>query len=431
MRSRLAWRRTVTAVGIYGAAVLGFLGTVIAARSLGPHGFGLLAIVLAAQGFFQLFLDFSVGDAVIKYGVRYVTAEDWGRLRRLLGLALRVQALGALTGGVAILALAPASDAVFGQSGLALPLAVSALIPLAAFPTGVSNAIMILRGRYEYHGLLTMITMAGRLIAMAVGSQISVTATVVGLLIAQVASGGLIGTIGWLGYRRFPRVERAEPLGADARPLRRFVVSSTIGTTLDSFRGVFPPLLLGMVTTPVQVAYFRAAQAPQLGFSVLSAPARIILLTEQTREVERGEYGRVSSTLRRYMVGSAALMLVVVPPAFWLMPTLVELVFGADYTGASDAARLILLAAAVQVVYGWTKPFPISIGRPNLRIVAQACEIAVLVPALLVLGVVWEATGAGGAVLAGAAASAFAWTVLVVRLRREWRARPAPKGVTS
>ncbi len=431
MVSRLAWRRLVTAAGIYGAAVLGFLGTVIAARSLGPHGFGLLAIVLAAQGFFQLFLDFSVGDAVIKYGVRYVTAGEWGKLRRLLGLALRVQVLGALAGGVAILALAPASQTVFGQSGLALPLAVSALVPLAAFPTGVSNAIMILRGRYEYHGLLTMITMTGRLTAMAVGSQISVLATVVGLLIAQIASGLLIATIGWLGYRRFPTVERAEPLGADARPLRRFVLSSTIGTTLESFRSVFPPLLLGMVTTPVQVAYFRAAQAPQFGFSVLSAPARIILLTEQTRDIERGEYGRVSSTLRRYMIGSAALMLVVVPPAFWLMPTLVKLVFGADYSGAGSAARLILLAAAVQVVYGWTKPFPISIGRPNLRILAQLCEIAVLVPALVVLGMAWEATGAGGAVLAGVAAFALAWTVLAVRLRREWQNRPASGTATS
>ena len=429
--SGLAWRRSITAGSIYVAAVTGFLGTVIAARSLGPHGFGLLAIVLAAQGFFQLFLDFSVGDAVIKYGFRYVTAEDWGKLRRLLGIAVRVQAAGALFGGAAILALASLSNAVFGQSGLALPLVVSSVIPLAALSTGVSNAVMILRGRYEFHGLLTMITMAGRLIAMAIGSQISVTATVVGLLIAQIVSGLLIAAIGWLGYRRFPHVERGEPLGADARPLRRFVLSSTIGTTLESFRSVFPPLLLGMVTTPVQVAYFRAAQAPQFGFSVLSAPARIILLTEQTRDVERGEYGRVSSTLRRYVIGSAALMLVVVPPAFWLMPTLVELVFGSDYAGASDAARLMLLAAAVQVVYGWTKPFPISIGRPNLRILAQLCEIAVLVPALVVLGVAWEATGAGGAVLAGVAASSVAWTVMALRLRREWQNRPAPKARRS
>ena len=204
--SGLAWRRSITAGSIYVAAVTGFLGTVIAARSLGPHGFGLLAIVLAAQGFFQLFLDFSVGDAVIKYGFRYVTAEDWGKLRRLLGIAVRVQVAGALFASAAILTLAPFSNAVFGKSGLALPLAVSSLIPLAALPTGVSNAVMILRGRYEFHGILTMITMAGRLIAMAVGSQISVTATVVGLLIAQIVSGLLIAAIGWLGYRRFPHV---------------------------------------------------------------------------------------------------------------------------------------------------------------------------------------------------------------------------------
>ena len=422
MVSRPAWRRLITAGSIYAAAATGFLGTVIAARSLGPHAFGLLSIVLAAQGFFQLLLDFTVGDAMIKYGFRYVEAERFGRLRRLVGVAFRVQAAGAVLGCLGTLALVPFADSLFGTEGLERPLLISALVPIAALPIGLANALVILRGRYEFHGIVTLITMTGRLVAMAIGSQIGVTETVVLLLVAQVATSSVIGAIGFAALRRFPRAE-PEPLGEDVPGLRRFVLSSTVGTTLESLRGIFPALLLGVVSNPTQVSYFKIAQAPQFGFSVLSAPVRIILLTEQTREIERGQYDRVAKTLRRYMLAAAALMLVLVPPALWLMPWLVETVFGDAYGGATNAARLILLAAAIQAVYAWTKPFPVSIGRPNLRIVGQAAEIVVLVPALLVLGSIWSATGAGAAVVLGVAAFAATWTVLVFRLRREWHSR--------
>ena len=66
-----------------------------------------------------------------------------------------------------------------------------------------------------------------------------------------------------------------------------------------------------------------------------------------------------------------------------------------------------------------------SVGRPNLRVLAQAVEVAVLVPALLVLGTIWGATGAAGAVLAGTVAFSLTWTLLVFRLRREHGVAPS------
>jgi O-antigen/teichoic acid export membrane protein len=146
---------------------------------------------------------------------------------------------------------------------------------------------------------------------------------------------------------------------------------------------------------------------------------RLVLLTEQTRDFERGDRHRFGSTLRRYVGVAALLMLVVVPPALWLMPDLLRVAYGSKALPATDAARLILLAAAVQVVWGWTKSFPVSIGRPNLRIVAQSVELAALVPALVILGGRWHATGAAAAVLLSVVAFALAWVVIVIRLRRE------------
>ena len=107
MGSRLLWRRSATAVGLYTAMVLGILGTIVAARGFSVADFGLYATVLVAAGFFQSLLDLTVEDSLTKYGFRYVVAEDWGRLFRLFRRALELKLVGGVLAGVALLALAP------------------------------------------------------------------------------------------------------------------------------------------------------------------------------------------------------------------------------------------------------------------------------------------------------------------------------------
>ena len=48
---------------------------------------------------------------------------------------------------------------------------------------------------------------------------------------------------------------------------------------------------------------------------------------------------------------------------------------------------------------GWAKSFPVSIGRPGLRLVTTGIETALLLPLVLVLGLHWGATGAAVALL--------------------------------
>ena len=134
-----------------------------------------------------------------------------------------------------------------------------------------------------------------------------------------------------------------------------------------SIRSGLVPLILGAVTSTKQVALFKIAQAPQSGFLALSAPARMVLLTEQTRDWERGRPGVVIAALRRYVLGTTLLMAVLLPPIEWAMPTFVRLLLGSRYLPATDAARLVLGAAAIQLVFGWTKSFAVTIGRPGLR----------------------------------------------------------------
>ncbi len=95
--------------------------------------------------------------------------------------------------------------------------------------------------------------------------------------------------------------------------------------------------------------------------------------------------------------GSSVVALVIAPFAWILMPWLVRVVLGESYIPATDAARILLLAACLRLVLGWTKSFPVSIGKPGLRIIAHSVEIVTLLPLVILLGAEWGATGAAAA----------------------------------
>ncbi len=421
MSSRLTWRRSATAVGLYLATALGILATVVAARSFSLTEFGLYATVLAAAGFFQALLDLTVEESLTKYGFRYATAEDWGRFRRLFRRALELKAAGGVLAALALLALAPAADWIFGAEGLTTPFLLAAGLPLAQAPENVATTALLLRGRYDLRAAYQSFSMALRLVAVTIGVGYGLSETIAAVVIAQAVSTAAGGAVGIAAFRRFPR-EPAAGLADDRGAILAFVLQSSAATGLISLRNALAPLLLGVVSGPTQVGLFRIAQAPQTGFNAASAPVRLILLTEQTRDWERGNRERVLVGVRRYTVVAAALSLVLVPLFWWLMPDLIELVFEARYLPATDAARIVLIAAAVQLTVGWSKSFPTSIGRPGLRLLTAAIETAVLLPLVLVLAIEWGATGAAVALLAAALVYALVWAVLYVRVARAARA---------
>ena len=415
MGSRVFRRRAATAVATYGATVLGIVTVAAATRLLGVYQFGLFAIVLASVAFFQLLLDSTVEEAVVKYGFRYVAAERWGRLRRLFAVALAAKWAGGIVAAVLVVALAPFADTVFNADGLLAPMLLGALIPLVQAPEAVAGAALLVRGRYDLRAWFFVVSMAVRLGGVAFGASFGVTEAIFGYVLAQAVASTAIGVTAAALLRRFPAA-RHEALGEDARGIRRFVVNSAVGSGLVSLRTTIAPLGLGLVSNPFQVGYFRTGQAPVTGLAALSSPVRLIMLTEQTRDVERGRDDLLWRSLKRYSLVAAALLVPVVPIAWALMPWAVPFVFGGDFEAAVEPARILLLAASIQLVLGWTKSLPVSVGRPGLRIVAHGVETIVLLPLVLVLGGRWDATGAAVAYLIATCAFALTWLVLLARL---------------
>jgi O-antigen/teichoic acid export membrane protein len=416
MNAGLLKRRSATALLLYAAVAFGIVGTIVAARIFTLREFGVYATALAAVGFFQILLDLTVEESLTKFGFRYVASEDWGRLRRLFRVTLFLKLLGGALATAILVALAPVADTIFGESGVGTALLAGALLPLVQSTENVGATALLLHSRYDLRGAYGAGSGLLRLAAIAIAAPHGVSAALGAIVMAQVLATGMVSVMGLVALRRFPHAPERR-LGEDAPLIRSFVLQSTVATGVVSLRTTLVPLVLGVVSRPVDVGLFRIAQTPQSGLAAASSPARLVLLTEQTREWERGRQASVLAGIRKYTLGAGAIMVAAVPVFFLAMPWLVETVFGAKYSGAVDAARIGLIAAAIQFAIGWTKSLPVTVGRPQLRIVTHGLEALVVIPLVALLGHEWGVTGAAVAVLVATLVFAAAWAVALARLR--------------
>ena len=244
-----------------------------------------------------------------------------------------------------------------------------------------------------------------------------------GLVVAQLITTVVDPGVGFLALQPLPegragaarrRPQAVHPLRALRARLHR----------PDSFRTWIAPLRSASSAAPTAVGLFRGAQAPQTRSRVLSAPVRMILLSEQTRDWEHGRPEIVIAGLRRYIVGSALLMAAILAArAELLMPWLVPPAprrrlrcrRSAPRSSCSPRRRSSSSSA------GRSRSRSRSAG-PGLRVVAHAVEVAVLLPLILVFGELWGVTGGGAAVFVSTLAFAATWVVIVLRLR----GAPAP-----
>jgi O-antigen/teichoic acid export membrane protein len=407
-------RGSVTAAAMYGSTVLGVVGSIVVLRVLKPDGAGRFSLAVGTAAFFQLLLELTSDEALIKFGFRYAEHADWGRFRRLVRLTFGFELVASLVAGLLVAAAGLASPWLFGAH-LRSPMLLAALLPPLQAVESLAAAALVLRRRYDVRAIFLFFSMGLRLAGIAVGVSYGVTATVVGVLLAQLVTTLSIASTGLAALGRFPAAAPAA-LGDDRRPLLRFVLQSSIGTTLVSLRTWAAPLVLGLVRNPADVGLFRGAQSPLQGFAAFTAPLRLILLTEQTRDWERGRMAKVLDDVWRYIKAATLLTAVVIVPLELIMPWLVKLVLGSAYAPATTGVRLILVAAFIQLILGWSKSFPVSIGRPGLRIVAHGVETALLVPLIVVFGDRWGVTGAAAAVLVSTCGFAVVWAVLLRRL---------------
>jgi O-antigen/teichoic acid export membrane protein len=418
-RDRGWWLRTGrSGVVLFIGTAFGFFTTVLVGRALGPENFGVLTLALVTVASLATFLDFSLEEAVMHHGARFMSERRPGAVRALLRTSLRLDALVGLVVFVVIAVFAsPIAEVVSHGSVPALFVRLAALEVLAATINGTTGAALMLSGRAELRAwtlaLAGLLRLGGVVVAIHVfsgGAEGVLWAYVVATAVAAM-------TQGWLARRLVRGLERGaherRPVGA--RTLAVFGFHSSLSSSVVAARVAVVAIVLGRTAGAHDVGLLAVAMLPVTLVSVATAPLRIMMLPEQAVLAARGRLSLLWSGIRAYTWAALGFGTVAAVAGYALLPWLVPLLYSDGFRGAVQPARILLPAAVATLAVAWAKSLPAAIGRPQIRTWVSVVEL------LVTAGAVWllsshGASGAAAAISIASVTVAIAWYVIAWRM---------------
>ncbi len=405
------WMGAITAAQVVG----GVAHAALSARILGPEGFGVLVVVIAAASLVFGLATIPGEEVITTYVTRSAARgrpDEAGQAARLaLGAALGMRA-GAygLIAGAALLAAGPLGvvDAVYARAMLLY---------------GVCGVLTSMTGE-----CLALLRLADRLPLGFAAAGAGALAGVGALLWAWLSGGGLLAVVmasvvktavlgGGLGLAAAAMARRAGVPGllrslsvTVPRDIRRFHLASFGRSSVEALHLHADALLLAGLTSASQVGLYRAARyvtdAAKLPFLAAAQGVQV----EYSRhwyagggEAGDGAAGGGRAEVRRLARRAAALTAAAAAAGYAALfvfhQQIIAVVLGPDFAAAGRSLQIMIPGAFVVASITVLSVIPTATGRavPQLAamsaaVAAQAVALAVLAPRLGAAGAAWGFT---------------------------------------
>lgn len=404
--------------GFTAVASIGYLA--IAARSLGPKGFGAFTVVLTYAQLIANVVQFQSFKSIIRYGAFHVASDKPGRLGRLTGLTATLDFASGLFGAVVAIILAPFVASLFHwdvqQQHYAQVFATVLLITTGATPTG----ILRLFDRFDLIAYTDAISPAIRIIGSAIAWVMGPSLP---SLLAIWALAAVVQTLGqWIaalrvqperprfGKRAFARASRENPR------ILKFILQTNLASSLSSSTqlGI---LAVGAVGGAAEAGGFRIAQRLAKGITNPVETVTRALYPEFARLVAQDDHARLRHVLIRVCSIAAGLGALVVLIAGPLAPVILRLIAGPRFAFAQPCLLILLVAAAIDLAGFALEPFHNAHGRAGrvlrIRAVGAAAYLVLLAFLLPPFGATGAALAAvGAAVITFAQFAQSSWEIL-------------------
>ncbi len=333
------------------------LGTnAIILRAFGAADLGMVMLLIAYIRLFGEVVKFESWQAVLRFGVIAQDRGEQTQLRRLIGLALSVDALTMLLAIIASILLIPQAALWFGWNDQITRLAPWFMILIVFVTNATPNGVLRLFDRVEIialqHGINAVVRFVLVLLAVLLGGSVLHLAWA--WFAAFVISGSV--TMAVCAYELVKR---------DMKP----VISLNWRKTGRIFPGIWHfllmsnlissgPMLVTHVTTLIVGAELGAAQAAVLNLARqiatgISAPARLLgplMLPDYSRLSGRGDWTGLRDLLVQQIKITAITVLGGGAILYAVLPLLVEQLFGAGMLAHIWLFRLLLLTALINML---------------------------------------------------------------------------------
>jgi len=397
----LLWR----SLELGGSRGIALVRTLVLARLLAPHDFGLIAIGMASVDVSMRLTQFGLREALIQADApseRQYDAVWWFELLRAL-----------LVGAVVALAAPWIAGSVFHEAAAADIIRVLTIMPVVDHAMSIRMVELTRRLAFRPQAMVVLAgTLVHTVVAIALASSLGAWAMVIGVL-----SGSTVQTLA--SYVFAPWAPRWAFSVRAARPLARYG------------RGMFVTAIVFMLGD----ALLRVVISRTLGVAELGGYFLATRLTFLARDVVDKVIGQVAFPLharlqldadkaRRVFQSSLFAMMGLVAPvsliAVALAAGLVGEVLGPTWTGIVPLVRLLALAGLIGTLANATEPLLFGRGRPGLVALVDGTRSAFAV------AIAWTFAASYGAAAAGAAWALAELAALVVAVRLAGRMIPHP-----
>jgi O-antigen/teichoic acid export membrane protein len=414
---------------------LSVVQSILAARLLGPAGFGLVAIVTSYATTVNGFLSFRMSELVVRYGGEYLEKDEKEKVAALVKFAALMESTVSLLAFLVVAATAAlASTYIAKTPNTAILFIIYSLGLLANFNTETSTGVLQMLGKIKYQGLinLTQSLLTAGLITFAFFTKGSLQLVLFSYLAGKTVLGlGIFSTAffqltkrlggGWWKQvlisrwssnperflRRVYRVQGSGERGLDTaeeyrlldhqmdfRELFKFAFSSNLSATAILVFRESEILWVGYFLTSEAAGYYKAAYAI---VSLLSVPANPFILTtypEINKLVVQKSWARLKDFLKK-ITTVAAVYNLALAAGFIVFGKWLLSIYGEQYTAAYPALIALLVGFTFNYTLFWNRPLLLSLGLPQFplkaTVAAGVAKLALAFPLVPRFGYVAEA----------------------------------------
>jgi len=337
--------------GFTGAASLAYLA--LAARALGPQGFGTFSLILAYGAGIANLIQFRSWQAVIRFGAIHHGAERRDQLHRLFGFTATLDWTSALLGAVVAVFGTALAAPLLGWSSIeardAALFGAVLLLSTGATPAG----ILRLGDRFD---LLTyteaigpLIRLVGALAAWTAGLGINVFLMIwATAAIAQMLVGWAAALIIHRARLTLGRTAFRQTLAENPR-LWRFMVQTNLSSSLSAIWQQLGVLAVGAVDGAVSAGAFRIASKLASSFSKPLETMTRVLYPELARLVASNDHATLRRVFLQLTAVSTVMAALVIGLAVFAGPRLLVLFSGHGFEGAYPYLIVLTIAAAIDL----------------------------------------------------------------------------------
>jgi len=336
--------------GTFVTMAITLVSVALAARSLGPHDYGVLALILNSAQAIERLVSFQSWQPLIRYGAVLDGPEHRQDLLSLLKFGLLLDVAGAVAGWLLASALALIAQLFFDIDRATMILALMFASTLLFNLNGMPTAVFRLNGRFRIVATLQVLNAAIRLACILVayllgagltamvlvwgGTQVLGYAIVLGMAMRQLRRSGLTGLL------HAPLKNMAQRFAG----LWRFTWSANASLTIWSTAQQFDTLIVGALADPASAGFYYLAKRVSRLALQLGSQVEAVIYPELTRLWSMQLRGAFKRAVLQVEVLLAAFGIGCVVFFFWTAAPLMRLAAGPQFVGAAPLLVFQMIA---------------------------------------------------------------------------------------